>query len=310
MAHRYFRRVYGICVWTPAVHLAPGEVIIRSTPRSGDASYRPRAPTADDHDQALQQVAADLVAANFDIPLPEDVMPWKYRKLISNIGNVFQALVGRNGDWRLLVTDAEAEARRVLDAAAIRYIGEAEETAARAAGFTMKPVPGPTQFVGGSTWQSLQRGTGNIETDYLSGEIVMIAHRLGIDAPINEQLATLARRAAATGAKPGDMSAEQLADLLQRVTALSGCGIPTRGITGAVPGVHAQREATGSLRASGIAHRRTGRSERRRSSSASDDDGGGSTARCASSWQYRLEDYRWTARSFCEVLMASDPFGR
>jgi len=44
----------------------------------------------------------------------------------------------------------------------------------------------------------------------------MIAHRLGIDAPINEQLATLARRAAATGAKPGDMSAEQLADLLQQ----------------------------------------------------------------------------------------------
>ena len=66
--------------------------------------------TADDHDQALQQVAADLVAANFDVPLPEDVMPWKYRKLISNIGNVFQALVGRNGDWRPLVTDAEAEA--------------------------------------------------------------------------------------------------------------------------------------------------------------------------------------------------------
>ena len=80
----------------------------------------------------------------------------------------------------------------------------------------MKPVPGVPQFVGGSTWQSLQRGTGNIETDYLNGEIVMIAHRLGIDAPINEHLATQARRAAATGAKPGDMSAEQLADLLQR----------------------------------------------------------------------------------------------
>jgi 2-dehydropantoate 2-reductase len=40
----------------------------------------------DDHDQTLQQVATDLVAANFDVSLPEDVMPWKYRKLISNIG--------------------------------------------------------------------------------------------------------------------------------------------------------------------------------------------------------------------------------
>jgi 2-dehydropantoate 2-reductase len=164
----------------------------------------------------LKQIAADLVAANFDVPLPEDVMAWKYRKLISNIGNVFQALVARNGDWRPLVADAEAEARRVLDAAGIGYISEAEETAARAAGFTMKSVTGVPASVGGSTWQSLQRGTGNIETDYLNGEIAMIAHRAGMAAPINERLAILARRAAAAGAKPGEMSAGQLAALLPR----------------------------------------------------------------------------------------------
>jgi len=35
-------------------------------------------------------------------------------------------------------------------------------------------------------------------------------------APINERLAILARRAAAAGAKPGEMSAEQLAALLPR----------------------------------------------------------------------------------------------
>ena len=117
------------------------EVIIRSTPQSGVLHIGRVPAAADDHDRALQRVAADLVAANFDVPLPEDVMPWKYRKLISNIGNVFQALVGRNGDWGPLVTDAEAEARRVLDAAGIRYTGEAEEAAARAAGF-LKPVAG------------------------------------------------------------------------------------------------------------------------------------------------------------------------
>ena len=214
MAHRYFRRVYGICVWMPVVHLRPGEVIIRSTPQSG-MLHIGRVP-ANDHDQTLQQVATDLVAANFDVPLPEDVMPWKYRKLISNIGNVFQALVARNGDWRPLVADAEAEACRVLDAAGIAYIGEEEEAAARAAGFTLKPVAGVDEFVGGSTWQSLQRGTGNIETDYLNGEIVMIAHRIGMEAPINEQLAILARRAATDGAKPGDINVDQLTVLLQQ----------------------------------------------------------------------------------------------
>jgi 2-dehydropantoate 2-reductase len=80
----------------------------------------------------------------------------------------------------------------------------------------MKSVTGVPASVGGSTWQSLQRGTGNIETDYLNGEIAMIAHRAGMAAPINERLAILARRAAAAGAKPGEMSAEQLAALLPR----------------------------------------------------------------------------------------------
>jgi 2-dehydropantoate 2-reductase len=61
----------------------------------------------------------------------------------------------------------------------------------------------------------LQRGTGNIETDYLNGEVVMIAHRIGMEAPINEQLAILARRAAATGTKPGDINVDELADLLR-----------------------------------------------------------------------------------------------
>ena len=84
----------------------------------------------------------------------------------------------------------------MLDAAGIGYVSESEETAARDAGFTMKPVPGVPSSVGGSTWQSLQRGTGNIETDYLNGEIVMIAHQAGLEAPINQRLASLA------GARP------------------------------------------------------------------------------------------------------------
>ena len=72
MAHRYFRRVYGICVWMPVVHLVPGEVIIRSTPRSGTL-HLGRVPVVrrdDDDQQLLQATAEDLRAANFDAPLP------------------------------------------------------------------------------------------------------------------------------------------------------------------------------------------------------------------------------------------------
>ena len=45
-AHRYFRQVYGVCVWMPVVHLAPGEVIIRSTPTLGNTAYRAGAKSA------------------------------------------------------------------------------------------------------------------------------------------------------------------------------------------------------------------------------------------------------------------------
>ncbi len=220
MAQRYFRRVFGVCVWMPAVHLVPGEVIIRSSPRSG-LLHVGRVPVLDqdsDH-QLLAEIAADWGRANFDVPLPAEVMPWKYRKLLSNIGNVFQALVSGNGDWRPLARAAETEARQVLDAAGIAYIDEEEEARVRDAGFAMKPVPGVVDDPGGSTWQSLVRGTGNVETDYLNGEIVAIAHRIGREAPVNARLAALARQAAATGAQPGDLSADALADLL-------GLGVP------------------------------------------------------------------------------------
>ena len=215
LAQRYFTRVYGVCVWMPVVHLEPGEVIIRSTPRSGmlHLGRVPVGRTDEDH-AFLDRVAEDLVAANFDAPRPADVMEWKYRKLISNLGNAFQALVARNGDWRPLVEAVEAEARGVLDAAGIAYTSDEEEAAARAAGFTMKPVPGVPESVGGSTWQSLTRRTGNVETDYLNGEIVAIAHRIGRTAPLNALLAQLTRQAAVTGAQPGHLSAVELARLL------------------------------------------------------------------------------------------------
>jgi hypothetical protein len=41
---------------------------------------------------------------------------------------------------------------------------------------------------------------------------VLIAHQIGMQAPIDERLAILARQAAAAGAKPGDIRVEELAD--------------------------------------------------------------------------------------------------
>jgi 2-dehydropantoate 2-reductase len=204
-------------VWMPATRLEPGEVIVRATPVAGvlHLGRVPASTTARDS-QLLQRVAADWTAAGFDIRLPADVMPWKYRKLISNLGNVFEALTASTREVGDLVEAAEAEARAIFDAAGIRYTDDAEEAATRATGFTVQPVPGVDGMLGGSTWQSLTRGTGDIETDYLNGEIVLLAHRIGTTAPINSRLARLGRRAAVTGARPGDLTPEALADELRQ----------------------------------------------------------------------------------------------
>lgn len=212
MALRYFARVVGVCVWMPAVHLHPGEVIIRGGPRSGMLHLGSVPPEREA--ELLQTLSTDLVTANFDAPLPPDVMPWKYRKLISNLGNGLQALVGSNGDAKPLAEAIDAEARAVLAAAQIQVTPDAEEQAARSAGFTMHHVPGVPDDVGGSTWQSLRRGTGNVETDYLNGEIARIAHSLGCEAPLNERLASLVRRAAVRGQQPGAVTAAEVAEAL------------------------------------------------------------------------------------------------
>jgi len=221
LALRYFTRVFGICVWMPATRLEPGEVIVRAAPVAGvlHLGRVPASTTAGDS-QLLQRIAADWTAAGFDIRLPADVMPWKYRKLISNLGNVFEALTGSTREVGDLVEAAEAEARAIFDAAGIRYTDDAEEAATRATGFTVQPVPGVDGRLGGSTWQSLTRGTGDIETDYLNGEIVLLAHRIGTTAPINSRLARLGRRAAVSGARPGDLTPTALAEELRSQAAV------------------------------------------------------------------------------------------
>lgn len=212
IALRWFARVYGVCVWSPAVHLVPGEVIVRATPRSGvlHVGRYPAALRDDADDALLARVAADWTAATFKVALPDDVMPWKYNKLLQNLNNVFMALLGpgARGD---LVDAVRDEGRQVLDAAGIPYTADEVERRHREDSFTVVDVAGTDRGLGGSTWQSLARGTGNLETDYLNGEIVRIAHGLGRPAPLNTALTRLARRAAVEGWPPGRLTLADLA---------------------------------------------------------------------------------------------------
>ena len=215
-ALRYFRRVFGVCVWLPAVHLEPGEVIARSWPVVGQfhiARWPASISTQDDAD-LLTRLAETWSAAGVRVRLPDDVAPWKYNKLLSNLGNAVGALSAEAADLSAVVAAVHAEGVNILRHAGIEFISFQTSTAARADGPSPRPVPGWNTGRSNSTWQSLSRQTGNVETDFLNGEIVRLAHRHGITAPLNAALASAARVAVRDGLGPGRYSAAQLAELL------------------------------------------------------------------------------------------------
>jgi 2-dehydropantoate 2-reductase len=215
-ALRYFGRVFGVCVWLPAVHLEPGEVIVRSWPVTGQfhiARWPASTRTQADAD-LLAGLAEAWSAAGIVVHIPDDVAPWKYNKLLSNLGNAVGALSADAAAASDVVAAVRREGENVLRHVGIEFVSFEVTTAARADGPTTRPVPGWNAGPSNSTWQSLSRNTGNVETDFLNGEIVRLAHRHGIPAPLNAALARAARAAVRHDLGPSRYSAPQLGELL------------------------------------------------------------------------------------------------
>ncbi|GAA4267432.1 ketopantoate reductase family protein [Frondihabitans peucedani] len=219
LALRYFSRVFAVCVWLPGVHLTPGEVIVRIAPSSGTFIVgRYGAPPTQADRELLATLQADWTAATFRVFLADDVLRWKHRKLLSNLGNALQALLGPDAEGAdRLHARLEAEAVEVYEAAGVSWPSDEEEEAWRGDAFDVRPVPGVDGDLGGSSWQSIQRGTGSIETDFLNGEIALMARLHGREAPLNAEVQRVARQAAANGAAPASMTAEQLTAALDAV---------------------------------------------------------------------------------------------
>jgi 2-dehydropantoate 2-reductase len=158
-ALRYFRRVFGVCVWLPAVHLEPGEVIVRSWPVVGQfhiagwpASISTQADVA-----LLTELVDTWSSAGIRVRTPEDVAPLKYNKLLSNLGNAVGALSDNPAGAREVVAAVRAEGENVLRHAGIEFVSFETSTAARADGPTIRPVTGWNAGPSNSTWQSLSR---------------------------------------------------------------------------------------------------------------------------------------------------------
>ncbi len=211
LALRRFAKVYGVCVMLPASHLAPGEIASFADPLVGVLTIG-RYPHGTD--ALVDQVCADLERSGVGGVASTAVMRWKYMKLLANLGNALEAAIGRIGgaEALALLARARSEGETVLRAAGVDVASPDEEAEVRSR-WSMAEIPGLTRG-GGSTWQSLERGTGRVESDYLSGEIVLLGRLCGVPTPVNETLRAAATDLAAGGGQPGSMSAQELAALV------------------------------------------------------------------------------------------------
>jgi 2-dehydropantoate 2-reductase len=201
LALRRFRHVYGMCVWLPATHLEPGAVEAQGAPLSG-LLHIGRYPSGTD--ETIERIGADLAASRFLAPVVPDVMRWKHGKLLANLANAIEAVCGL-GDHKELRRRVRAEGKAVLDTAGIPYSSNEENARFREDQVQIVKING-TERGGGSSWQSLTRGTGSIEADYLNGEIVLLGRELGVPTPVNEVLQRLANQAAADRRAPGSLT--------------------------------------------------------------------------------------------------------
>jgi 2-dehydropantoate 2-reductase len=205
-ALRVFSNVYGMCVMCPTGHLEPGVVEAYSSPITGllDVGCYPSGV-----DATARELASALEASTFRSEPREDIMRWKYQKLLMNLGNAIEAACGPAARGSDVARLALREALACFEAAGIEHVSREDDLARRGDLLQMHDVSGQGRG-GGSSWQSLARGTGTIETDYLNGEIVLLGRLHGVPTPVNAAVQRVARDLAASGAPPASMSAEEL----------------------------------------------------------------------------------------------------
>jgi 2-dehydropantoate 2-reductase len=200
-----FERVYGMLVFSPVTFLEPGVVLIHSAPLLGglDLGVHPEGV-----DQLVEVLAGDLVKAGYEARAEPRILRLKYGKLLTNLANVLQALGGKPALESPLRKALQAEALACFEAAGIDY-APLREVYERHANTRDYPVGGAHRG-GGSTWQSLARRTGSIETDSLNGEIVRLGEKVGVPVPVNRALVALSRRAAAERWAPECLSVAEI----------------------------------------------------------------------------------------------------
>lgn len=207
-ALRRFDLVYGVSIWLPGHHVRPGDVTNGGPDRIGTA-WIGRYPSGATEDPRLAGIVADLGRLEIVTQVVDDIVRWKAAKLLGNLSNALDVLSGAEGDDLARAKALlESEAREVLVAAGVEPADYATE-------ITVDRGQAPLE-VGDyipsnkSTWQSLARGAGSVETDFLNGEIVLLGRLHGVKTPVNTRLQALVSSSASDADAIGRHSIDDL----------------------------------------------------------------------------------------------------
>jgi 2-dehydropantoate 2-reductase len=217
LATRFFDKVYGVMIMIPAIFMTPGEVIHPIIRRNGVIEIGCY-PCGTD---ALCESVADAVRqAGFSSNVLDEVMVSKAGKCLGNLGNAFDAITDGQSDEVGFMEETRREAIRVWEAAGIAYEPR-DEFEKR-----IRPLHGERKIPDGyenlskhsSSWQSLARGTGNIEAEQINGDVVKLGRALGIETRHNELLWRIAEEMAQLGDQPGKYSPAELKQMIEKAT--------------------------------------------------------------------------------------------
>jgi 2-dehydropantoate 2-reductase len=177
-----------------------------------------------DDDPAARPLADACTAAGLALALRADMPAVLWAKLIMNLNNAINALSGRpladelaQRDYRRCLAGAQREAVALLAAARQpiakltpvpprwmpRVLGLPDWLFRRAARRVLAIDP----HARSSMWDDLEAGR-TTEVDYIQGEVIALAERLGRTAPVNRALVRLVRQAEAGGKR--DYSGREL----------------------------------------------------------------------------------------------------
>ena len=208
---QYYSRVYGVMVKAGAVFVRDGEVESRGNPPGRFVIGRYPEGT----DALLVSVASRLRNAGYEVDVAPEIMPYKYGKLVENLANAVGAITNAAGpEANRIALAVQDEGKEILARAGIRWLPAMAATTRPPTNIT-PPTDNSFGRPLGSTWQSLVRNQGTVETEFLNGEIVRLAAKLNAAAPVNETLLRIAQEMAANHEKPGKYTPAELLKILK-----------------------------------------------------------------------------------------------